>query len=152
MCAQVLCSLHCTATLVRRELRAELQKNQWDGERPVTYDKAWRMEVSVWRGATWCECDNLESGRKAQEECTLGVCCQEERAKERGEVRGTSPFLLPSWQSPGVRKRPQGGIQRCPLWGTEVNTNAATGWLHLWLKYHGSQRLATPQDRMWSLG
>lgn len=36
----VLITLH-TATVVRRELRAELQKNQWDGERPVTYDKAW---------------------------------------------------------------------------------------------------------------
>ena len=36
----MLITLH-TATVVRHELRTELQKNQWDGERPVTYDKAW---------------------------------------------------------------------------------------------------------------
>ena len=86
MCSSpVLITLH-TATVVRHELRTELQKNQWDGERPVTYDKAWKKGGSVRQGGTWCECDNLESGGKAQEECTLGVCCQEERAKERGEV------------------------------------------------------------------
>lgn len=145
MCAQVLCSLHCTQPpWWDVSLGPSSRKTSGMEKGLLHMIRHGRMEVSVWRGATWCECDNLESGRKAQEECTLGVCCQEERAKERGEVRGTSPFLLPSWQSPGGRKRPQGGIQRCPLWGTEVNTNAATGRLRLWLKYHGSQRLATP--------
>ena len=71
-----------------------------------------RMEVSVRRGGTWCERDNLESGRKAQEECTLGVCCQEERVKERGESMRHKPFPAPLLTKPrGVGKDPRGAFK-----------------------------------------